>query len=148
MSHPVPGSGWMFVTKKNRTDLSDWEWVVYPVAYFEDGVPWFATPISATLRKPSPTERFWGTLVSPGQNSAGAWNELKAEKRAYLAKVSQWLKEFLAGYDNWELPREALRAHADDEFDQTAVTAVLNTSDFECVSGPDGTMYWTVAEKS
>jgi hypothetical protein len=148
MSHPLPGSGWMFVTKKHLNDTSDWEWVVYPVAYFQDGFPWFATPASAVLRKPTPAQEFWGTLVSPGQSTAAAWNELKAAKRVYLKGVATWLKEVLVRFDGWKCPREQLRGYADEEFPPVAVTVALSHSDFTLVPGEDDVMYWTLTEGS
>jgi hypothetical protein len=144
----MPGTGWTFVTKKNLTDALNWEWETYPVAYFEDGVPWFATRASATLRKPSSAERFWGALVSPGQNAAAVWNEAKAENRVYLGNVDKWLRDQLYRHDGWRISREELRAYADEEFNPAAVTAVLNTPAFECVPGDGGYMYWTLTEKS
>lgn len=89
MSHPLPGSGWLFVTKKDPSDTSNEDSETYPVAYFEDGVPWFATPTSSVLRQPSRDELYWGCLVSPGQNAASMWRETVAKTRHDLRVVTE-----------------------------------------------------------
>lgn len=155
MTHPMPGSGWMFVTKKNPATVEDWDSVVYPVAYFEDGVPWFATPASPRLRKPTPAENFWGALVSPGQNTAALWNEVRATNRNEIQKVRAYLiglilddelSEDLGGEKR--MSREMLRAYADEEHLSSAVDAALSMPDFELVPGDGGTMYWTLTERA
>jgi hypothetical protein len=145
----------MFVTKKNLTTLEDWDSVVYPVAYFEDGVPWFATPVTPRLRKPTPAEDFWGALASPGQNTAALWNEVQATNwneiqrvRAYLIGLimDDELAEDLEGKKRMSF--QMLRAYADEEHLFPAVDAALSLPDFQMVSGDGGTMYWTLTEKS
>jgi hypothetical protein len=140
----------MFVVKKDLNDLSVWEYEVYPVAYFEEGLPWFSTPASSKLRKPSGSEQFWGTLVSPGQNSAGAWNELKATRRAYLERVREGLRDFLAqeAADGRKVTRRDLEDFGTDSFSAVAVQAVLRDPDFQVSHDQStGVSYYSLFER-
>jgi hypothetical protein len=92
----MPGSGWMFVTKRDLEDISSEESEVYPVAYFENGVPWFATPGSSVLRKPGSNELYWGCLVSPGQNANAMWREKVARIRLELRSATDYITTILS----------------------------------------------------
>ena len=135
MSHPLPGSGCLFVTRKDPSNTSNEDSETYPVAYFEAGVPWFATPTSSTLRKPSRDELYWGCLVSPGQNEVSMWRETVARTRHDLRVVTEAVAEMLkepetvtqGGLSHYEIQERMTEV---DSFHPAIVSAALRQPQF------------------
>lgn len=146
-----PAAGWMFLTKANPENTKDWDSVTYPVAYFDNGMPWIATPASSVLRKPTAAEHFWGVLVSPGQSQATAWNRAKARGREEAARVTDWLVEYLTYHTDGQgkVLREDLRAYADEIFNPAAVTAALSGPEFLlCAGDHSSQMFWALSGRN